>query len=119
MTQHIIHKLALGTFIICLMASCKCEKIGDGVVMDYDSRKPLAGVIVKSYVEKSVPSYVSEMVTDSTGMFHGSTGKTKGDFSGCPDLMLEFEKPGYTTLQMYNPQSDEVYLKIQETSPAQ
>lgn len=91
--------------------ACNCEKFGDGVVLDSVTKRPLSGVTVKSYVEKEVPSYVSEMTTDSTGIFNGSTGKTKGGFSGCKDLMLEFEKDGYTNLQVYNPQSNEVYLK--------
>ncbi len=111
MKQHIVYKIATAIACILVLASCSCENLGDGVVMDAETKRPIHGVTVKSFVEKSVPSYVSEMVTDSTGMFHGSTGKTKGGFSGCSDLMLEFEKSGYTSLQIYNPQSDVVYLK--------
>lgn len=103
-------KYLLAALSLIAIISCNCESYGDGFVLDAATKLPLSGVIAKSYVEKSVPSYVSEMTTDSTGMFTGTTGKTKGGFSGCKDLFIEFHKEGYSILKSYNPQGETVYL---------
>lgn len=111
MTRFNFRKIWIAALAPVIFVACNCEKFGDGVVLDYDTKEPLNDVTVISYVEKSVSSYVSEMITDSTGVFTAGTGKTKGGFSGCKDLMVEFKKEGYSTRQVYNPETETVYLK--------
>lgn len=110
MMQYKYSKFFFVTLSLIVFISCKCETYGDGIVLDAETSEPLSEVVVKSYVDNSVPSYVSEMTTDSTGFYSGSTGKTRGGFSGCKDLLVEFHKNGYTILKAYNPNNETVYL---------
>lgn len=114
MVQFKPSRYLLATLSLIIFVACNCETFGDGIVLDANTNKPVSGVIVKSYIEKSVPSFVSEMITDSTGIYTGTTGKTKGGFAGCKDLLLEFHKEGYSMSKAYNPQSETVYLRQTE-----
>jgi hypothetical protein len=85
------------------LTSCDCITEGYGVVVDSDTNLPLDSVVAKSYINKvKAHAYEGEMLTDETGTFSGSTGLT-GGFFGCPNLVVEFSKNGYNTLEVTNP----------------
>lgn len=104
------HFAILFSFLL-TSGGCDCVVDGNGIVVDSETNLPLDSVVVKSYVDKVKNSTCeSEMITDSTGKFSGSTGLTGGGFSGCPDLVVELSKNGYLTTSFTNPYNDTVKL---------
>jgi hypothetical protein len=99
-------------YIVMFLAivSCDCVTDGNGIVVDAHTGLPLDSVIVKSYVNRVNDRFFqSQMVTDSTGEFSGSTGLT-GGFFGCPDLVIELSKGGYVSTKIKNPNNASVRL---------
>lgn len=111
--QEIFLRAALAT-LVCLtltISSCDCITEGNGVILDSDTNNPLDSVAVKFYINKAKSDfYESEMLTDSTGAFYGSTGLTGGGINSCPDLVIEISKTGYLTEQITNPNNDTIYM---------
>ena len=92
-------------FIFTLLLFSGCEGIvaSEGTVYDARTGKPLDSVVVKSFVvDGSKRTFAREMVTDSTGRFEASTGLTSC-FPDCPDLLVEFSREDYVTLELTNP----------------
>ncbi len=110
MNKRVVRTLIyVGIFLIA--SSCDCVTDGSGIVVDADTGLPLDSVIVKSYVNKVKDRFFqSQMVTDSSGEFIGSTGLT-GGFLGCPDLVIELSKDGYISTTIKNPNNASVRLE--------
>lgn len=101
-------------FILLFLAACVSEGItsGDGYAFDAKTRQPLDSVLVKSYYrKKGGKQFKRQMVTDTTGYFHGSTGLVGCPGDECPDLIIELIKEGYVTREVINPYKDSVYLE--------
>jgi hypothetical protein len=93
------------------LVSCEGITEGDGYVFDARTKKPLDSVLVKSYRKNGWRKiFQSEMITDSTGYFFGTTGLT-GCSGDCPDLVIEFVITGYSNREIINPNKDTVYLQ--------
>lgn len=103
-------RIVLGIAMIVFLG-CEAITEADGYVISAQTNRPISGVLVKSYFRtKFRKKYRSEMITDSTGYFYGTTQMT-GCAGGCPDLVLEFIKSGYSTKEITNPEMDTVYLE--------
>ena len=95
-------------FLLFLLTGCDCWNCGNGIVVDSVTLKPVEGVTAKSFVRKvSDKSLYTEMVTDSTGKFEGTTGNT----GFCQDLIIELSKTGYKTTTIRNPNEITVRLE--------
>jgi len=89
------------------ITSCDCWTFGDGVVVDSITNLPLDSVSAKSFIEyvNDQPP-VMEFITDSTGVFEGTTGNT----GKCRDLIIELSRKGYTTKIVVNPNYDTIRM---------
>ena len=99
--------------IILILTSCDCLQGLTGVVLDKETKQPLADVGIGKY-EKEDPSqpYSRREYSDSTGNFDYSS--ISGGPFGCPDLELFFSKKGYKTSKLkFNSYSvnDTIYLE--------
>jgi hypothetical protein len=99
-------------FILLSLTACVSENIieGEGHVFDAKTKEPLDSVVIKFYIKDGeAKRFKSEMTTDSTGYFYGSTGLVacKKD---CPDLLIVLTRQGYTPKEIVNPNKVSVYL---------
>lgn len=102
------NKSIFGLIYFCfILVSCDCWTEGSGIVIDSITKIPLDSVVAKSYIKEVADKrYRSEMLTDSTGKFDGSTGNT----GRCVDLVIELTKSGYYTRTITNPENDTIQL---------
>ena len=84
-----IIKICLLSFIFFLFTSCDCFQEVQGVVIDYESRSPIEGVMVNLIDKYALVSFY----TDSIGSFKYFS--MRASLFGCPKVHLSFEKEGY------------------------
>lgn len=118
--QRLRPSLAATSGSYCLLAllllftfnSCDCVQKAAGVVLDKQTKKPVANVSLGKYEkEDTATAYSARTYTDSNGKFEYSS--ISGGLSHCSDLELYFQKPGYKAKKMTfesASQDDTVYL---------
>ena len=93
---HLIKYSAVSIFISLMLLSCEGFRVAEGVVVDANNLNPLDSVIVKVITAKNKIEY-----TDSLGQYNVSN-RIAGCVFGCKDIIVEFSKPGFKTLELKN-----------------
>jgi hypothetical protein len=91
--------------IILTITSCDCVQRAEGIVLDEETRLPVKQVNIQTRRESLVYS-------DENGQFEYSA--ISGGLFGCPDLQLNFSKPGYNSLRIILDSftiNDTIYLR--------
>lgn len=101
-----ISSIFLSLFFV-FLSGCDRGRSGNGIVVDSDTKSPLSGVVAKSYGDHvNDDSYKSEMVTDSSGRYTGSTGLPGAH----KNLFIVLSKDQYHSVTVKNPFNDTTYL---------
>src|SRR5690349_3746693 len=96
--------------VFALLVACEGVRDAGGYVVDATTNEKLDSVVVKSFIGHSHGRLSMEMMTDSTGVYKGSTGLVGCGLGDCPDLIVEFAKKGYETQEFVNPEKLTVYM---------
>tara|TARA_R110001606_G_scaffold221776_1_gene369561 strand:+ start:136192 stop:136503 length:312 start_codon:yes stop_codon:yes gene_type:complete len=79
--------------LLFLMFGCDCHRHAEGIVVDDDTKRPIAGVQIVNNSDFERGQAQNLFVTDSAGQF--SYSDISGGIFGCPDLVLVFTKSDY------------------------
>ena len=94
MKRYILIILALS-----FITSCDCNQITEGVILDKETKRPVANVVFsKDVIADTAHNYDPWEYSDSAG--HFEYRHISGGIPGCPDVHLSFIKPGYKTLKL-------------------
>lgn len=80
--------------------SCDCFQHADGVVLDKESKRPIANTRVANLVLKLPAGYKNYFLSDSLGRFRVNYPRLGQGLFGCPALKLTFSKAGYTSTEI-------------------
>lgn len=94
--------------IISLSIGCEGSNCADGVVYDAVTNTPLDSVSYKRLGNDPIEKY-----TDSTGIYY-MCGVFGGCVPDCPDMSIEFSKPGYVSQSYRNPDTKNIYLEKED-----
>lgn len=94
--------------IISLSIGCEGFTCADGIVYDAETNMPLDSVLYKRLGHRPIEKY-----TDSTGTYD-MCGIFGGCVPDCPDLSIEFSKPGYKSQSYRNPDKKDIYLEKED-----
>jgi len=83
---------------------CEGYNCAEGVVIDALSKEPLDSVFC------NVITGSEEIYTDSSGIYD-VCNNFGGCVPDCADIVVEFSKVGYKTIQLENPGTDSIYLE--------
>jgi hypothetical protein len=92
-------KYLKAAIITLVFISCDCMQEANGVVLDRQTKESIGNVSLGKFENEDPNNLFSRRVfTDKKGHFdyHGISG----GLSGCPDLVLFFNKKGYKTTKM-------------------
>lgn len=91
------------------LAGCEGHLCGDGIIYDAETKIPLDSVRCE-VLTACDPNETLNPYSDSTGRYH-VCNCFGGCVPKCPDIRIEYSKPGYTTKVLVNPGWDPVYLE--------
>lgn len=93
---NLIKYSAVSICISLILLSCEGFRVAEGVVVDAYNLNPLDSVMVKVITAKNMIEY-----TDSLGQY-SVTNRIASCVFGCEDIIVEFSKQGYKTLELKN-----------------
>lgn len=91
-----------------LSIGCEGSTCADGIVYDAETNMPLDSVLYKRLGHRPIEEY-----TDSTGTYD-MCGIFGGCAPDCPDVSIEFSKPGYVSQSYRNPGTKNIYLEKED-----
>jgi hypothetical protein len=97
--DHLMHLRILLFLLLLSAASCDCLQKASGVVLDKQTGRPIPLVgYAKGVAAIASDPKTERAYTSAEGNF--SYSAISGGLTGCPDVELYFEKPGYQTKKM-------------------
>lgn len=92
--------LLLGVLIL---TGCEGYRCAGGNIYDAETKAPLDSVQCKCLTSYDI------QYSDSTGYYVICNGMS-GCVPDCPDIEVEYSKPGYKTLKITNPDKNDIFL---------